>query len=384
MTNSSEPIGIYIHVPFCLHKCDYCDFYSLPLQDPDLLENYTRSVIVELQSRASSISCPVASVFLGGGTPSLLLPRQVDRIIDTVLAAYQVGSAPELSMEVNPATVSLKDLQGLRAAGINRLSVGVQSFADSELRTLGRLHSGGEAAAALRDVIKAGFTNINIDLMYGLPGHSLSAWLTTLSAAMKFNPQHISTYLLQLDESTPMGQKVKRGVVNLLDDELESKLYYTTVDFLIQQGYHHYEISNFARPGYECRHNLIYWQAQEYLGIGSGAVSFIDSQRVLNQAKVYHYIESMLSDRPAQVEILETMTPRQQVADAIILGLRLTGGINRGDFLKRFGIDIMEDYQIPIQTCQAEGLLEIGDDKICLTPNAYFLSNQVFRQFIAG
>jgi oxygen-independent coproporphyrinogen-3 oxidase len=286
-------------------------------------------------------------------------------------------------MEVNPATVNLQDLKGLRAAGINRLSVGVQSFDDIELKTLGRMHGGYEAQATLRDVVKAGFNNFNIDLIYGLPDQTLSSWQENLSLAMKFNPQHISSYLLQLDESTPMARQVKAGIINLLDDELESQLYYATLDLLAEQGYHHYEISNFARPGYECRHNLLYWQAQEYLGIGCGAVSFINRQRNLNQADVNHYIEAMLADRPLQIEILETMTPRQLVADAIILGLRLTGGIKREEFRDRFGIDIMEEYRDVIKTCQVQGLLEIENDRIYLAQRAYFLSNQVFNQFMA-
>ncbi len=382
MTNSSAPIGIYIHIPFCLHKCDYCDFYSLPIVDPIILENYTCSLIKELERRASLINSPLVSIFLGGGTPSLLLPQQVERIVDSVFENYKTSSELEISMEANPATVNLQDLKGLRAAGINRLSVGVQSFADIELKTLGRMHGGHEAESMLRDVVKAGFTNFNIDLIYGLPGQTLSSWQENLSLAMNFNPQHISTYLLQLDESTPMARKVKAGTINLLDDELESQLYYTTLDFLAEQGYYHYEISNFARTGYECRHNLLYWQAQEYLGIGSGAVSFINRQRFLNQANVNHYIEAILADHPAQTEILETMTPRQLTADAIILGLRLTGGIKREDFRDRFGIDIMEEYRDVINTCQIQGLLEIENDHIYLAPRAYFLSNQVFSQFM--
>jgi oxygen-independent coproporphyrinogen-3 oxidase len=181
-----------------------------------------------------------------------------------------------------------------------------------------------------------------------------------------------------------MARKVQAGTINLLDDELESELYYTTLNFLADEGYYHYEISNFARPGYECRHNLLYWQAQEYLGIGCGAVSFMNRQRFINQANVNNYIEDMLADRPQRIEILEAMTPRQLAADAIILGLRLTGGIKQGEFQDRFGIDIMEEYRDIIKTCQAQGLLETENDRIYLGKRAYFLSNQVFNQFMTG
>ncbi len=375
-------MGIYIHIPFCLHKCDYCDFYSVPVTNLSLLEDYTCSVINELKLRKNKIDCPFTTIYLGGGTPSLLSPVQIESILATVFAHYRSQGEPEISMETNPATVNLKKLQDLRAAGINRMSIGVQSFSDQDLKTLGRIHNGREAAAVLSDVSKAGFDNFNIDLIYGLPGQTLSAWRENLSQAMNFNPLHVSAYLLQLDQSTPLARKIEMGILSMLDDDLEAILYYFTLDYLQGQGYQHYEISNFAKPNQECRHNLLYWQGRRYLGIGSGAVSFDGQQRSLNQPSVDGYIEALLDQRLPSTEILENMDPGQRQIDAIIMGLRLTEGISRNDFQQRFGIDIFKDYQDIISNCQNQGLLERGNDRIYLTKRAYFLSNQVLSQFI--
>jgi oxygen-independent coproporphyrinogen-3 oxidase len=375
-------MGIYIHIPFCLHKCDYCDFYSVPVSNLTLLEDYTCSVINELEIRQNEICSPFTTIYLGGGTPSLLSPSQIERILAAVFAHYQWEGEPEISMEVNPATVNLIKLKALRAAGINRMSIGVQSFSDRELKILGRIHNGREAQSVLSDVSNAGFDNFNIDLIYGLPGQTLTAWLENLSRAMNYNPQHISAYLLQLDQSTPMALKIDEGILCMLDDELEASLYYAALDYLGGQGYRHYEISNFAQLNGECQHNLLYWQGRQYLGIGSGAVSFDGKQRSLNQPPVESYVQALLDHRPPSTKILENMDSRQRLIDAVILGLRLTEGINRNDFQQRFGIDILKDYQDIIRNCQLQGLLELEDNRIYMTKRAYFLSNQVLSQFI--
>jgi len=374
-------MGIYIHIPFCLHKCDYCDFYSVPVTNLSLLEDYTCSVINELKIRKTEIGNSFTTIYFGGGTPSLLNPGQIDRILTAVFANYQSQGEPEISMEMNPATVNLKKLQDLRAAGVNRMSIGVQSFSDMELKQMGRIHSGSEASEALRNVSQAGFANFNIDLIYGQPGQTLSAWQENLRQAMTFNPQHISAYLLQLDQSTPLARKIEAGILSLLDEELEASLYYFTLEYLQVQGYQHYEISNFARAQRECRHNLIYWQSRPYLGIGCGAVSFDGVQRRLNQPPLDMYIEALLDNRPPLIKILETMDEGQRVIDAIIMGLRLTDGIKRDDFMQRFGIDILKNYQDIIRNCQSQELLELKNDRIYLTKRGYFLSNQVLSEF---
>lgn len=376
-------MGIYIHIPFCLHKCDYCDFYSVPVTKLSWLEDYTGSVINELKIRKNEMCTPFTTIYLGGGTPSLLSPPQIERILEAVFTHYQPQGEPEISMEVNPATVNLTKLKALRAAGINRISIGVQSFSDGDLKTLGRIHNGREASVVLSDVSKAGFDNFNIDLIYGLPGQTLAAWRENLDLAMNFNPQHISAYLLQLDPSTPLAKKIEDGILCMLDDDLEASLYYATLDYLQGQGYRHYEISNFARPNGECQHNLLYWHSRPYLGIGSGAVSFDGIQRSINQPLVESYLEALLENHLPPTKILENMDSGQRLSDAIIMGLRLTEGINRADFQQRFGIDILKNYQDIISNCQSQGILELKDDRIYLTKRAYFLSNQVLSQFIS-
>lgn len=383
MISNSEPMGIYIHIPFCLHKCDYCDFYSLPWADKDILEKYTHSVINELHLRQLESNRPFASIYLGGGTPSLLSPGQIERILEAIYKYYRPYEKPEISMEVNPATVNLQDMRDLRRVGVNRLSIGVQSFSDIELNILGRIHSGHEASLILSNVRKAGFDNFNIDLIYGLPGQTIRAWQANLNQAVDFDPEHISAYLLQLEPTTPMARKINEGTLSLLDDELESDLYYFTLEFLQEKDYGHYEISNFATVDRQCRHNMLYWRGCNYLGIGAGAVSFDGIQRTLNQPPLEKYIEDLLTSRPPARKILESMDSRQKVVDAIIMGLRLTDGINIEEFKQRFEIDILKEYGKTISNCQMQGLLERVKDSIYLTKKAYFLSNQVFSQFIS-
>jgi oxygen-independent coproporphyrinogen-3 oxidase len=382
MTNNLESMGIYIHIPFCLHKCDYCDFYSLPLLDPIILENYTGSVIKELELRQAEMDCPVATIYLGGGTPSLLRPAQIERILTAVFAQYRTEREPEISMEVNPATVNRQDLRDLRSAGVNRLSIGVQSFADAELRTLGRMHSGAEAAAILAQVGEVGIDNFNIDLIYGLPGQTLADWRENLNRAVDFNPAHISAYLLQLDPTTPLARKIAAGTLRLLADDLEADLYYWARDYLQEQGYRHYEISNFARSEQECRHNLLYWQSRNYLGVGTGAVSFDGRQRILNQPPLEDYMTALQAGRLPVQQVLETMDVRQRSVDAIIMGLRLTQGIDIQAFKQRFDVDITADYGDIIQLCRQQGLIQQDQDRLYLTPRGYFLSNQVLSQFV--
>jgi putative oxygen-independent coproporphyrinogen III oxidase len=383
VTNKGESMGIYIHIPFCLQKCDYCDFYSLPLNQPDLLEDYTRSVTNELNMRQAEMDRPFISIYLGGGTPSLLRPGQVEQILSAIFAAYSSQGKIEISMEMNPATVTLKKLKDYKAAGVNRMSVGVQSFSDQELKLLGRLHDRAEAEDALRCVHQAGFDNFSLDLIYGLPGQTWSAWSRNLSRAVEFEPRHISAYLLQLEPTTPMAQKIEKGMMSLLDDEAEAGLYYNMVDYLKEQGYLHYEISNFARPGCECRHNLLYWQSRPYLGIGCGAVSFNDTERYINQPPLENYISALLDSRRPPVTMLESMNSEERLIDAVVMGLRLTQGINGTDFKHRWGIDILKKYHDILSGGQTRGLLELENDRIYLTKRGYFLSNQVLSEFFS-
>lgn len=382
MRNKPGSMGIYVHIPFCLHKCYYCDFYSLPLINPKLYEEYTRCLILELSRRTSEFPFPFTSIYFGGGTPSLMEFGQIARIIEAIYKNYQPASEVEVSIEVNPATVTRQDLIEYRRAGINRLSIGIQSFADEELKLLGRMHNAGQAIECLEWAGQTGYDNINVDLIYGLPGQSQDDWLSNLRKAAIYYPQHVSAYLLQLEPTTPLALKIAAGELTALDDGTESDFYYLTRDFLHNQGYQHYEISNFALAGYQCRHNLIYWNVGSYLGIGVGAVSFDGRQRSLNSPPLEAYMSSIFDEDLNRRSVLEILDSGQKMAEAVVMGLRLTKGINRDEFKRRFGVDLLVGYKRIIDNFQSQGLLKV-DSNIYLTPRAYFISNQVLSQFVS-
>lgn len=381
MKNDLQPTGIYIHIPFCLQKCAYCDFYSIPLSHPDILEDYTRSILAELRIRQGEAKGPLRSIYMGGGTPSLLSPEQLGRILDTVCTLYWAPDELEITLEANPATVNLQLLREIKATGINRVSIGIQSFSDLELRVLGRRHRAHDAVEAVRDAVRAGFDNFNIDLIFGVPGQNLIDWQDNLAQASRLNPPHISAYLLQLDPAVPLAQRIKTGELAMLDEDLEADLYSHTRAYLEKQGYSHYEISNFALPGCECQHNRLYWQGFDYLGFGAGGVSFDGWQRFANLPNLSRYMENLRQNLLPPREILEHMSQREKVADAIITGLRLTEGISQAEFYQRFGVDIMREYEQVIASCASQGLLSFSRGRLCLTPEAYFLSNQVLCSF---
>lgn len=383
MINNKLTAGIYIHIPFCLRKCSYCDFYSEPVLKKNVLESYTNSLIKEIEASAPYWqNREFSTIYLGGGTPSLLAPVQIGRILAAVFSSYNILAESEITMEANPATLSLAALKELKQAGINRISLGVQSFQDDELKILGRIHGTREVWETVSALEKAGICNYNIDLIYGIPGQSLQTWIDNLGMAVKCYPRHISAYLLQLDPATPLARQIKQGSLSEVDEDLEACMYYDCIDYLQGEGYQHYEISNFSRPDYASRHNLIYWQAHEYLGLGAGAVSYRDGRRIMNRADLKAYLANIDQDKDLAVEILETMSPRGKFLDAIILGLRLTSGIRPEELYRRFGIDFNREYHAIIEDLAQQGLLHVEKDKIALSRKGYFLSNQVLCRFV--
>jgi oxygen-independent coproporphyrinogen-3 oxidase len=372
--------GIYVHVPFCVRKCSYCDFYSLPIQNQDNLEKYTENLLLEIEQQAGDWeNKQFSTVYIGGGTPSLLSPKQINRILVCLFCNLAILPQTEISLEANPATLDLKSLQELKNAGINRISLGVQSFRDEELKILGRIHNAEAARKAADEIIKAGFDNFNLDLIYGIPGQSMKDWIYNLQMAVSCQPRHISTYLLQLDSSVPLAKQINAGRYNALSEDQEAEMYYGALEYLTGEGYHHYEISNFARQGYECNHNLVYWQAGEYLGLGPGAVSHRDGRRWLNKE-----IKSCpdFENRKRTVETLEIMNDHDRFVDAVILGLRMTEGISRQQFIDRFGIDFYQEYHSIIEKFKQEGLLIAEQDRIYFSQRGYFLSNQLLAELL--
>lgn len=385
MINDCNYRGIYIHIPFCKAKCCYCDFYSVPMRGTDWLEQYIQGLAAEIEQRASFYDGrPISTIYLGGGTPSLLTPGQIERLLSKLAEAFPLSSDMEITMEANPITINMNYLQECRQAGVNRLSLGVQSFIDRELRLLGRLHLAHDSEEAIKAAGAAGFTNLNLDLIYGIPGQTTDDWIFNLRQAVAAAPEHLSLYLLQLEPHTPMGRWVDEGKLSMLEDEQEYRLYQISREMLDQNGYQQYEISNFAQPGRECQHNMLYWHSCEYIGLGAGAVSFINKVRQQNN-RLDGYLQTS-ADYPLnfwQGEILEEMDERQRWIDAVVMGLRTTQGISIADFKNRFGIDLRQEYAQVINELMAGGFIIIKDGYLRLAPSAYFISNQVLYRFLA-
>jgi len=381
--NVNNSLGMYIHIPFCINKCNYCDFYSVPLTDKTYLDKYTEALIKEITIKSNAMpDVKLESIYLGGGTPSLLNVRQVKEILK---AAHQFNVMPqaEISMEVNPASLNPDKLQGWQEAGVNRISVGVQSFFDDELALLGRMHNSSAVMETVEMLHNEEWENFNLDLIYGLPGQTPARWRQNLEKAVDCQPTHLSLYLLQLEEQTPMGKDVARGKLNMLDEDEEWYMYSLAMEYLESRGFNHYEISNFCLPGYECRHNLIYWQGREYLGIGAGAVTFTAYQRYMNKPDIKKYTATLLSGNQCPVNELEHMSKRELMVDALILGLRLCQGINLLDFQQRFQVDISSEYKKNIAHYMERGLLQMEDGNLKFTKEGYFLSNQVLSSFMS-
>lgn len=381
MINSGDSQGLYVHIPFCLRKCDYCDFYSIQINNNGVFTRYVKCLAREGELTGKS-NLPVVTVYLGGGTPNLLPSDDIAVLLEALRKCYQLDEKAEISMEANPVRHDTNYFREVKSSGINRLSLGVQSFNDGELQILNRIHSSRDVLQTVEVLHRVGLTNFNIDLIYGIPGQTMRSWGRTLQTALSCHPTHISIYLLQLNPQTPMAGRINRGELNMLGDETEANMYYYALDFLRAAGYCHYEISNLAQPGYQCKHNLIYWEARPYSGLGAGAVSFRDNQRIRNIEDVEQYMEYIEASSLPPNNVLEKMTESDLPIDALIVGLRLTAGLNSVDFKERFGINIMEVYRQQIDSCISTGLLKYENNVIALTEKGYFLSNQVLCQFL--
>ncbi len=369
---------LYIHFPFCMHKCAYCDFLSFPA-DAGTRQRYLEALIRELQ--AVSVSCgqqTVTSIFLGGGTPSVMEEGQIAAVMHEIRRRFCLAQDCEVTVESNPGTLTVKKLAEYRASGVNRLSIGCQSARDEELRALGRIHSFADFEESYALARTAGFTNINVDLMSGLPGQHFSDWEGTLRTVAGMQPTHISAYSLILEEGTPFYE---REDLALPDEEEERLMYEETAGILQSYGYHQYEISNYAKPGYECRHNTGYWRRIPYLGLGLGAASYWGGCRFVNTDDLQRYLRE--SGTPDRIRIQqECLSRKEQMAEFMFLGLRMNAGISRREFQREFEMDLAGVYGTQIAKMEALGLLEEEGDTIRLTRRGISLSNQVFVEFI--
>lgn len=384
-TEPKQPLGLYIHIPFCVQKCKYCDFLSAPADDA-VKKRYADALCKEIAGyKELTKEYELATIYFGGGTPSVLDVSLIEQILDAVKKSFLVDLATtEVTLEVNPGTASLEKLERYKELGINRLSIGVQSAKDNELALLGRIHSFADAKQTVLWARDAGFDNISLDLMSALPGQSFEDYKENVEAILALNPEHISSYSLIVEEGTPFYNQYAEGMPKeseLPDEETDRAMYAYTKERLAQAGYHRYEISNYAKQGYESRHNSSYWIGTEYLGVGLGASSLFTNARYHNETELSTYMEEAEAGKDVRREI-ERLVPEEQMEEFMILGLRMMCGISRAEFQKRFGKPIETVYGSAIKKLERQGLLVLKGDVIALTDAGIDVSNQVFVEFV--
>lgn len=386
-----KPLGLYIHIPFCVKKCLYCDFLSFAGKE-GMIDFYVDALCKEIEQKSTKVndSHVVKSIFFGGGTPSLLATVQVEKIFSVISSKYVLDEDCEISIEVNPGTVSLSKLTGYRTCGINRISIGLQSADNDELKRLGRIHSFEEFLKTFSDARKAGFSNINVDLMSALPGQTMSSWENTLEKIVILHPEHISAYSLIIEENTPFydmyGDKGNMGSFPLPEEDDERNMYMLTEELLKKYGYQRYEISNYAKPSFECRHNSSYWIRNDYLGFGIGAASLLDNRRWRNIEELDSYIDGMSNMNYLEPQDVTELSVKDQMEEFMYLGLRLCKGVSEQDFSIQFHKDMRIVYGTVIDKFIVEGLLEhweYGENKgIRLTNKGVDVSNYVLAEFL--
>lgn len=385
MTTNKNP-GIYVHIPFCVRKCNYCAFLS-GASDEALRERYVKALCEEIRIRARLMSDHAHGVFdtifFGGGTPSLLSSDQIARIISELKMKFDIASEAEITLESNPATLSMESLRGYRQSGVNRLSMGVQSMNDEILKRLGRIHTAGDVIRDVQNAREAGFDNINLDLMFAVPGSSLETTLIDIEAVTSLGPEHISFYSLQLEEGTAFFKEFERGELKEVPDEIDRAMYHAGTKLLKEKRYEHYEISNFAKRGYESRHNLKYWEMAPYMGLGLGASSFIDNSRVMNVSSLEDYFELTSKGAPPTAEVHEN-SKRDSVAEAVFTGLRKIEGIRYEDVLGSYEKfwEYYSDVFEEAREYEREGKLIIDEEGMRLTSDGIDISNSIMALFV--
>lgn len=392
------PFGLYIHIPFCVRKCAYCDFVSYSGCGVQDMEGYVDLVMAELSAamndpaveealghRIASGRRPFDTIYIGGGTPTLVPALQLARLVRAALEHAEPGA--EVTVEANPGTVTASAFRVLKEAGVNRISLGAQSFHDEELRVLGRIHTARDILEAVDAVRKAGIDNLNIDLMYAFPGQTLKSWADTLRVAVSLGPEHISCYSLILEEGTEMARAVASGKLAATSEEADAEMYAYAIQFLAGAGFARYEVSNFASSGREARHNIGYWVNGSYLGIGAAAHSHLvgrgldTSLRRANAPSLREYADKVRT-LGLGTAAAERVDRRTEMGDSMMLGLRMLSGVSVPAFRERFGVDPREEYHAELERLMEHGLVRIDDERIALTEKGLFLGNAVFAEFV--
>jgi oxygen-independent coproporphyrinogen-3 oxidase len=399
--------GIYIHIPFCRSRCSYCDFatgayegqlaeryvsaltteistfnFATPTRAHGAATSGVHAVDVETDAARALALADVDTIYFGGGTPSLLTPAQVGRILRAVGERFRVARDAEVTLEMNPGTVTPESAEGFRAAGVNRASFGLQTFDDEALRRLGRTHTAADARRTLSVLRAAGFDNVSFDLIAGLPGQTLSEWARNMDEALALRPAHLSLYLLEVHEGTPLAAQLREGRWPQPDADVAAEMYQLLIERTRAAGYEHYEISNFCLPGREARHNLKYWTNAPYYGFGSSAHSY-DGARVRwsNERDAARYVE-LMSERGAAVVDRDELTARDAGAEALFLGLRLMRGVDLKAHRELFDVDVRSEYAAELSRFREAHLIELEGELLRLTPAGVLLSNEVFAAFV--
>jgi oxygen-independent coproporphyrinogen-3 oxidase len=368
------PLAIYIHIPFCVKRCGYCDFNTYA-DSGALVEPYTECLAREI-SAAAERGQAAGTVFFGGGTPTYLSGGQLANLLNAVRSAFRLTEECEITAEANPTTADVERFEQMRAAGFNRLSIGVQSFDPGLLRTLDRTHDPNQAREAVRSARRAGFHNVSIDLMFGLPGQTMDQWRQTLTEALALRTEHISLYGLTLEPGTRFERLHAAGRLSKADEELEARMYELAIEELTGAGFEHYEISNFARPGFRARHNMVYWRNDPYRGFGAGAVSYMDGTRWMNVRHPREYVRRVRTGEPLAVE-QERLDARAALGETLMVGLRLLEGVAFERLERRFGPALVAPVREELGKLGARGLVELDDTGFRLTKQGLMVADSV-------
>lgn len=376
----TAPRAAYIHIPFCVSKCHYCDFSSFPGMEA-IFDDYVRALVTEIKRTDLATRHPLDSVYVGGGTPTVLDVGQLAAILEAVSESIGLAEDCEITLEANPGTVDESKLAQLWSAKFNRLSLGVQSLDDQFLSRIGRVHSAQQAIDAYQAGRRAGFANMGIDLIFALPGQTLTHWENTLGTAVGLGPEHISLYELSIEEGTRFARLCAEGTLDLPDEDTQLDMYELAISTLTSEGYEHYEVSNFARPGFRSRHNQVYWRNEPYYGFGAGATRYVAGERARRVSDPRAYIEAIESGSSA-VEFSEHLTGRAALAETVIQGLRMLDGIsvyrNDGETCT----DMAVEFRDEINRLAAKGLIEVANGRLRVTHQGLLLLNDVAQEFL--
>ena len=370
-------LGLYIHIPFCVTKCKYCDFNSFKIDLNEKIK-YLNYLGEEMKLYKEEIkNREIDSVLVGGGTPSILNENEINILFEKIKENFNIKSNAEITMECNPGTLTLNKLKVMKKSGVNRLSIGLQAVQNHHLKYIGRIHTFEEFEKNYHDAKQMGFDNINIDLMYALPNQSREDWMESLEKVVKLNPTHISAYSLILEENTELFKMYERDEFNLLDENTDIEMYEYTIDYLKSHGYNQYEISNYAKDNFECKHNVLYWKCEEYVGIGASASGYFNGIRYNNICELDNY-EKMILEGEKPIEWEEKLSIKDEIEESIFLGLRMNEGIQISDFKEKYNFDFEKEYKNEIEKLSKMELIEIDNNLMKLTQKGREISNSVF------